>query len=159
MTKLIKILGTEDVPHNPTELEMLAEEVAQNHGLELAVKENGLVEQGWLYYYGRKGENNEFTLMYDLYYFTGIEAGPIIPFEEAKQKIRLYKKSGNYEEQFSFFRGERLSFSVLYNNNIKPEHGKYFVMFGDKAIYTNMGHIRVLFEEAITCKFLKKSQR
>lgn len=159
MGELIKILGTSEVPHESTALEKLAEEIAQNHSLKFDVQENGLVEQGWLYYYGRKGKDKKHTVMYDLHYFLGIECGPIIPFEEAKQKLVSYKESGNYDEQLSFFRGHRISFSIMYSPNLKLESGKYAVSFGGRHMHASMQQIRTLFEEAITCKFLKKKNK
>lgn len=158
MVDIIQILGTADVPHNKSDIEKLAEEIAQNHSIQFDVQENGLVEQGWLYYYGRKGENKNCAVMYDLHYFLGPEDGPAIAFEEAKKKIILQKNSGDYEEQLSFFRDHRISFSIMYSPNFKLESGKYAVRFGGKQMHASIEQIKALFEEAITCKYLKKNK-
>lgn len=158
MGELIQILGTDEMPHKPTELEKLAEEIAQNHLLDFKMKENGMNEWGWEYYYGRFSESRKYKVYYDFHVFTGIEGGPVIPFEKAKQIFIGNMESKKYQETLFFHRGDRISFSVMYDSKLNLADGKYAVNFSNKHAVLSMPQIRVLFKEAITCEFLKRSR-
>lgn len=168
MEELTQILGTPEVPHVKSELEQLAEAISFSR-FPFIIDLNSLTEKGDAYLYHGTGKNTECEVKYNLRYKLGEPDGPVIPFEQAKQSLIEKRDKGEYEEQLDFYRGKDVSFAVIRKAQPKIENERYLVSFGgvvsvDGKFYTNkaslnLSQIKVLFEEAITCKFLKRAQK
>jgi len=166
MGKLTQILGTEEVPHVKSELEQLVEAISFSW-FGFIIDLNGLTEKGDAYLYHGKGKNTECEVKYNLRYKLGEPDGPVIPFEQAKQSLLEKRDKGEYEEQLDFYQGKDVSFAVIRQARPKTDNEKYYVSFDgvisvEGKFYTkhaslNLSQIKILLEEAIICKFSKKS--
>lgn len=85
--ELVRILGTDNTPHKPTELESFVDEIAAKNRVDLKTDRDGMQVGSWVYEYRRKGKRDSFEIEYELLCFAAQE-GEEIPVEQAVNTIK-----------------------------------------------------------------------
>ena len=123
-SELVKLLGVEEIPYYPTDLEKFAEEIALEKNIQLIEINNKLDKNGWAYWYEKKGECGKYSLCYTLECFIGnVDIGPTIPITEAKEKFKKLMAKKEFHEGLALFENAHMILHIHYapNLNLEPE--------------------------------------
>lgn len=130
-SELVRLLGVEEIPYYPTDLEKLAEEIAREKSIQLIEINNEFDDFGWAYWYERKGENQGSELNYYLECYTGIEGGPKIPIKKAKKRFKKRMTKGEFHETLVLSENSKTQLFVMRAPNLNLEPGRYSVTIND----------------------------
>ena len=130
--ELVRILGTDDMPHKPTELEAFVNEIAAKYKVQLKTEWDGMQVGSWMYCYSRKGKKGSFEINYDFLCFAAQE-GEDIPVEQAVSIIKENLAKGEFEENLQLENGHN-SLLILAGENLGVKHGDYSVHENHKWI-------------------------
>lgn len=128
-SKLIKILGTDGMPFNPTPLERFADKLAEENNLSFNLKDNGLSKDDLTYYFRKEATKKRLYLAYSFMCHSENDARDI---NKAAAKFEQQMETGEIDEQLNYSNGGE-GIAVIRNPYYHAE-GKYAIVQGSKAL-------------------------
>ncbi|MEM4263466.1 MAG: hypothetical protein QW666_01040 [Candidatus Woesearchaeota archaeon] len=123
----ITILGTADLPLQPTDLEYFADRIADDRTVSLEIVANSLHPVSLKYFFKKEGSKEGLYVAYEFTCHSDIGS------ENAKKAAEAFKRlwhEGNFEEQM-LFKNKNKRVSVLRNKN--TPRGQYQLIQGSSV--------------------------
>lgn len=128
-SKLIRILGTDAMPYNPTLLEKFADKLAEKEQVTFNLKENRLSKADLTYYFRKEASKEGLYLTYSLMCHSENDSRDI---NEAAAEFERQMNVGEIDEQLNY-RNSGESIAVIRNPYYHAE-GEYAIVQGSRAL-------------------------
>ncbi len=128
-SKLIRILGTSEMPYQPTSLEKFADRFAERNNVVFNVRDNGLSRADMNYYFKKEASKSGLYLAYSIICHSDTGSRNQ---RQAVREFRRLMEIDEFEEQFNYRAGEE-GIAVI-RNPYYHEDGKYGVVKGSNAL-------------------------